>query len=136
MSETQAQPQSQSQLRIPVQPMLSELLDKIKSSASVEVVYGESRTIGDTTIIPIAVVAYVFGAGGGSGEGPAPGGERMAGGGGGGGGGRVRVQPVALLRVMEGSTRLVPILDWTRIITTAITFLGLWLVIRALRNRR
>jgi len=115
--------------------IVTEILERIKASARVEVVYGEPRTIGEKTIIPVAVVAYGFGAGAGAGTGGA-GDSAKAGGGGGGGGGAVRVQPVGVLEVTAEETRLVPILDWTRIITTAITFLGFWLVMRALRGRR
>ncbi|MCH8920368.1 MAG: hypothetical protein IIA23_06620, partial [Chloroflexi bacterium] len=57
-------------------------------------------------------------------------------GGGGGGGGGVRVHPVGVLEVTADETRLVPILDWTRIITTGLTFFGLWMIVRALRGRR
>lgn len=114
--------------------IVSELLDRIKGSAKVEVVYGEPREIGEKTIIPVAVVAYGFGAGAGSGTRDAAGGDGLTGTGGGGGG--VRIQPVGVLEVTPEDTRLVPILDWTRIITTALTFLGLWMVVRALRGRR
>lgn len=124
------------QLKIPAESMLSNMLEKIRGSATVDVIYGESRTIAGKTIIPIAVVAYGFGAGGGVGEAPPHDGERSASGGGGGGGGGVRVQPVAVLEVTEAETKLMPVMDWTRITTTAITFLGLWMVIRALRGRR
>ena len=113
--------------------IVTEILERIKASARVEVVYGEPRTIGEKTIIPVAVVAYGFGAGAGAGTGGA--GDSAKAGGGGGGGGGVRVQPVGVLEVTADETRLVPIIDWTRIITTAITFLGLWLVMRALRGR-
>ena len=117
--------------------IVSELLERVKGSAKVEVVYGEQREIGEKTIIPVAVVAYGFAAGAGSGTGQAPGGNGPSGsGGGGGGGGAVRVQPVGVLEVTPEDTRLVPVLDWTRIITTGLTFLGLWLLVRALRGRR
>jgi uncharacterized spore protein YtfJ len=117
------------------QSVVTSMLDRIKGTAHVEVVYGESRTVGDKTIIPVAVVAYGFGGGAGGGLAPSQNGERAASGGGGGGGGGVRVQPVAVLEVTDGDTRLVPVLDWTRILTTTITFLGLWMVIRAWRRR-
>ncbi len=105
--------------------IVSDLLERIKASARVEVVYGEAREIGEKTIIPVAVVAYGFGAGAGGGIG-----------GGGGGGAAVRVQPVGVLEVTGDETRMVPVLDWTRIITTGITLLGVWLAVRALRGRR
>ena len=61
----------------------------------------------------------------------------MGGGGGGGGGaGAVRVLPVGVLEVDGDETRLVPILDWTRIITTALTVFGVWMVFRTIFRRR
>jgi len=57
-------------------------------------------------------------------------------GGGGGGGGAVRVQPVGVLEVDGDETRLVPILDWTRIITTGLTAFGVWMVFRTIFRRR
>ncbi len=101
--------------------------------------FGEPREIGDKTIIPVAAVAYGFGAGAGGGSGERPGHdgvEAIGSGGGGGGGGGVRVQPIGVLEVTAEETRLVPILDWTRIITTGLTFFGLWMLLRALRGRR
>ncbi len=117
--------------------IVSGLLERIKGSAQVEVVYGEPREIGEKTVIPIAAVAYGFGAGAGAGSG-GPGGDGASGGSGsgGGGGGGVRVQPVGVLEVTADETRLVPILDWTRIITTGLTFFGIWMIVRALRGRR
>ena len=118
------------------QRIVNELAERIKGSAKVEVVYGEPREIGEKTIIPVAVVAYGFGAGAGGGSGPGGDGATGSGGGGGGGGGGVRVHPVGVLEVTADETRLVPILDWTRIITTGLTFFGLWMIVRALRGRR
>jgi uncharacterized spore protein YtfJ len=106
--------------------IVGELLDRIKGSAKVEVVFGEPKEIGDKTIIPVAAVAYGFGAGAGGGMGEGPGG----------GGGGVRIQPVGVLEVTPEDTRLVPVFDWTRIITTGIIAFGIWMVIRALRGRR
>lgn len=114
--------------------IVGDLLDRIKGSAKVEVVYGEPREIGEKTIIPVAVVAYGFGAGAGGGKGERPGGDGAIGRGGGGGG--VRVQPIGVLEVTADETRMVPIFDWTRIITTGIISFGIWMVIRALRGRR
>ncbi len=117
--------------------IVSGLLERIKGSAKVEVIYGEPREIGEKTVIPIAAVAYGFGAGAGAGPG-GPGGDGASGGSGGGcgGGGAVRVHPVGVLEVTVDETRLVPVLDWTRIITTGLTFFGLWMIVRALRGRR
>lgn len=122
--------------------VVNSILDRIRATAKVELVYGEERTIGDKTIIPVAAIAYTFGGGGGGGAGSGPSAhnghtEDAAGvGGGGGGGGSVRVQPVGVLEVTGDESRLIPILDWTRIITTGITALGVWLVFRAIFRRR
>ncbi|HEY5624942.1 MAG TPA: spore germination protein GerW family protein [Dehalococcoidia bacterium] len=103
-----------------------------------ELVYGEERTVGNKTLIPIAAVSYAFGAGAGGGTAPASNGhdgDAAPVGGGGGGGGRVSVHPVGVLEVEDDETRLVPVLDWTRIITTGLTVLGVWMVFRAIFRR-
>jgi hypothetical protein len=41
---------------------------------------------------------------------------------------RRAIQPVGVLEVTDDETRLVPILDYTRIITTGLTALGVWMV--------
>ncbi|MCH8815518.1 MAG: hypothetical protein IH957_10585 [Chloroflexi bacterium] len=118
--------------------VLNVVLDRIKTSGRVEIIYGESREMHGKTIIPIAAVAYGFGAGAGSGSGvdhSLNGGGGTGTGGGGGGGGAVRVQPVGVLEVTDDETRLVPIMDWTRIITTGLTFFGVWMVVRAIFKR-
>ncbi|MCH7953283.1 MAG: hypothetical protein IIC25_05290 [Chloroflexi bacterium] len=119
------------------QNTLSEMLERIRATARVELVYGKGRKVGDKTLIPIAAVAYTFGAGAGGGTTPASnGGGEAPMGGGGGGGGAVRVQPVGVLEVDGDETRLVPILDWTRIITTGLTAFGIWMVFRTIFRRR
>ncbi len=117
--------------------IVNELVERIRGSAKVEVVFGEPREIGEKTIVPVAAVAYGFGAGAGAGTGGRPGDDGASGSGSGsGGGGGVRVQPVGVLEVTADETRLVPVLDWTRIITTGLTFFGVWMIVRALRGRR
>jgi hypothetical protein len=46
------------------------------------------------------------------------------------------VQPVAVLEVTGDDTRVLPVLDWTRIITTGITVFGMWMLVRSLFRRR
>jgi len=126
--------------------VVSTILDRIRATARVELVYGEERKVGDKVIIPVAAVAYTFGGGGGGGAGSGPHNGHNPGamsedmgagvGGGGGGGGSVRVQPVGVLEVTEDETRLVPILDWTRIITTALTGAAAVIIVRAIFRRR
>jgi uncharacterized spore protein YtfJ len=122
--------------------VVNSILDRIRATARVELVYGEERKVADKTIIPIAAVAYTFGGGGGSGSGPSRNGhsnghtEEVQSGSGGGGGGSVRVLPVGVLEVTEDETRLVPIFDWTRIVTTGLTVFGIWMVFRTIFRRR
>jgi uncharacterized spore protein YtfJ len=115
---------------------VSQIAERLNTSARVDVVYGEERKIGDKTIIPIAVVAYMFGGGAGGGVAPHENGaSNSTSGGGGGGGGGVRVQPVAVLEVTGDDTRVLPVMDWTRIITTGITIFGAWMLIRSIFRR-
>lgn len=116
--------------------IVSQILDRVKNAARVELVYGESREIKGKTIVPVALVAYMFGGGAGASVEPSGNGANEQVGGGSGGGGSVRVQPVGVLEITEDETRLVPIIDWTRIITTGITFLGFWMLLRTLTRRR
>jgi uncharacterized spore protein YtfJ len=116
--------------------VVSGILERIRATARVELVYGEERKIGEKTIIPVAAVAYTFGGGAGGGTASHNGSEEAGVGGGGGGGGTVRVQPVGVLEIEADETRMVPILDWTRIITTGMTVLGIWMVFRTIFRRR
>ncbi|HSP55292.1 MAG TPA: spore germination protein GerW family protein [Dehalococcoidia bacterium] len=117
--------------------VINQILDRVKNAARVELVYGESREVHGKTIIPVALVGYVFGGGEGSGTGPHHNGSgEISAGIGGGGGGMVRVQPVGVLEVTDYETRLVPIVDWTRIITTGLTALGVWMALRTIFKKR
>ncbi len=113
--------------------IVTQIAERIKGGAHVDVVFGEARTIGERTIIPVATVSYGFGGGSGGGIGHASDGERTTGGGGGGG---VRVQPVGAFEISEDGTRMVPVIDWGAIITRSITLFGLWMLIRTLRSKR
>lgn len=125
----------------PAEGLLSTILERVQARANAEVIYGESRTVGGKTIIPVGAVMYGFGAGGGAGTGAGTGPstskrgvtETSTGSGGGGGGG-VRVHPVAILEVSDGQTKVIPVLDWTRIITTLITVLAPVIIMRVLRK--
>jgi uncharacterized spore protein YtfJ len=113
------------------------IIERIRATARVELVYGEERKVGEKTIIPVAAVAYAFGGGAGGGTGSHNGhGEHSGIGGGGGGGGSVRVQPVGVLEITGDETRMVPIFDWTRIVTTGLTVFGVWMVFRTIFRRR
>lgn len=92
---------------------IAELLER---SLSIRHVYGEPVQRGDTTVIPVATVAYGFGAGGGRGPGRrathlldegAPQETSGAEAQGAGGGGGVRMTPVGALEIGPQGTRFV-----------------------------
>jgi uncharacterized spore protein YtfJ len=91
----------------PVAGLLERTLD-------IKHVYGEPIVRGDTTVIPVAKVAYGFGAGGGEGRRRhrLPGAESVEGGTpegqGQGGGGGVRMTPVGVLELRPDATRYLP----------------------------
>ena len=91
---------------------IAELLER---SLSIRHVYGEAVRHGDTTVIPVASVAYGFGAGGGRGPGrqkripgttPPDVAERVDAEGAGGGGG-VRMTPAGVLEIGPQGTRFI-----------------------------
>ena len=92
---------------------IAELLER---SLSIRHVYGEPVQHGDITVIPVANVAYGFGAGGGQGPGRVPKGapgdsasttEHRTDAQGAGGGGGVRMTPVGALEIGPEGTRFV-----------------------------
>ena len=92
---------------------IAELLER---SLSIRHVYGEPVRHGDTTVIPVAKVAYGFGAGGGRGPNRVPQGasdDRPPGTNapseaqGAGGGGGVRMTPVGALEIGPEGTRFI-----------------------------
>lgn len=105
---------------------IMERLSSIPETASVDKVFGKPETIGDKTIIPIAQISYGFG--GGFGEGTQPeaqeGGQHGSGRGGGGGGG-MSIVPKAVLEVTADQTKLIPVVDVTRVAMTGM-MLAAW----------
>ncbi len=104
------------------------VLDDAREVASVGQVFGEPQTFGETTVIPVAAVTYVFGFGYGSGSTRnAESDGQSEGGSGGGGGGHARARPIAMLEVTPTETRVRPIEDPTRIALAGIA-LAAWLI--------
>ncbi|MHB0913256.1 MAG: spore germination protein GerW family protein [Armatimonadota bacterium] len=110
-----------------VQDMLQSVSDKIGAIANVNTVFGEPRVMNNRAIIPVALVAGGFGAGGGEGQGGA--GPEGSGGGGGAG---FMVRPLAVLEISDAETKLVPILDMTRVVLAGMGLLGglMWMLAR------
>ena len=90
------------------QEILTAIIERIKATARVETIYGESRAVDGRSIIPVARLRYGFGGGGGQGPAPSEEGETEAPGGGGGGGG-VDLSPVGFLVISPEGERFVPI---------------------------
>ena len=80
---------------------LKPIAEIFERSLSIRQVFGEPVRQGETTVIPVARVAYAFGAGGGSA------GDRHPEAGGAGGGGVARMTPVGALEIGPQGTRFV-----------------------------
>lgn len=90
--------------------MLAKIGDSLASTATVRSVFGEPIHAEGKTVIPVAKVAYGFGAGGGRASSPTTGsGEPSEGGGGGGG---VHAYPAGALEITHAGTRFVPFTDY------------------------
>jgi uncharacterized spore protein YtfJ len=86
-------------------------------------------------IIPVAAVIGGFGAGGGEGKMPATEHGQHEGSGGG-GGGWFMLRPLAVLEVTDQQTRLIPILDLTKIILASLGLVGggIWMLAKSRRR--
>jgi uncharacterized spore protein YtfJ len=91
-------------------------------------VFGRPEQIGARTIIPVASIWYGFGFGhGGEHHEGYPHSEGVGGGGGG------RITPVAVIIVEGDRVAVQPVVDVTRIATTALVLFGLVRLIRSFR---
>ncbi len=102
------------------------IIDRLQASASVKTVYGEPIKAEGKTIIPVARVAYGFGAGFGAGK---NGETQTEGAVSGGGGGGVGANPVGVIEITKEGTRFVPVGEETRLLGALLLglFLGLLL---------
>jgi len=89
--------------------MLQKIGESLGSTATVKSVFGEPIQVQGKTVVPVAKVAYGFGAGGGRGPKHDGAGDEQPEGGGGGGG--VRAFPAGALEITESGTRFVPYID-------------------------
>ena len=97
--------------------MLHGLAERVSSSASAKVVYGDPVVVGDRTVIPAAQVRYGFGGGGGRRKGDEAAGREGSGSGGGGGGAFAR--PVGAIEITPRGTRFIRF-DDSRILPAAV----------------
>jgi uncharacterized spore protein YtfJ len=111
-----------------LQQYFQSILDRLQSSASVKTVYGDPIIAEGKTIIPVARVAYGFGAGAGpirKGEGESPTEGKESGGGGGG----IYARPVGVIEVTKEETKFIPIGERRKLVGALLVglLLGLWL---------
>jgi uncharacterized spore protein YtfJ len=116
-----------------IQDMLQGIADRMSAIATVSTVFGEARVMNGRAIIPVALVCGGFGGGGGEGKCPPTevSEQKMCQeGSGGGGGGGFTVRPLAVLEVTDGGTKLIPILDVTKIVLASLGFMGgmMWMI--------
>ena len=107
-----------------VQDIVKNISDRIGSVATVNTAFGEPRVMEHRALIPVALVVGGFGGGGGEGKMAAGEDGQPQEGSGGGGGGGFAVRPLAVLEVTDQQTRIIPILDLTKIILASMGLLG------------
>ena len=119
-----------------IDEMLKSISERIGSVATVNTAFGEPRVMDHRALIPVALVMGGFGGGGGEGK-TATGEEgKPREGSGGGGGGGFAVRPLAVLEVTDQQTRIIPILDVTKIILASMGLIGGTLFMLARRRSR
>ncbi len=106
----------------------------LSESANVKTIFGEPVTAAGKTIIPVARVAYGFGAGMGQGPTRKPASEDSSEhhlGQGGGGGGGVVIKPIGVVEITPTSTRFIPIHNRAKLLScAALGFIAGWLFAR------
>jgi len=105
--------------------------ERAQSSASIDNVYGQPITYGDSIIVPVASVSQFFGIGMGVGADQSVAGPN--GGMGGGGTARTKARPVALAEIMPEGVDVHPIIDENRALTAGLLFAA-WAVFLAART--
>ena len=105
--------------------------ERAQSSASIDNVYGQPITYGDSVVVPVASVSQFFGLGLGVGTDQRAAGQD--GGLGGGGTARVKARPIALAEIMPEGVDVHPIIDENRALTAGLLFAA-WAVFLAART--
>ena len=90
---------------------LQKRVSDMQSKAGVKAVFGDPVELDGRKVIPVASVQYGFGMGGGTG----PKREEHEAPGGGGGGGGVRVEPIAVVEIVDGKLTVQPIVNVNRL---------------------
>jgi uncharacterized spore protein YtfJ len=118
----------------PLEQLADVVLSRILSRVGTRTVFGEPVTQGEMTVVPVAKVSTRFGFGGGSGNNPAKDdGQDGSSGSGMGGGGDVKAKPLGYIEITSRDSRFVPIEDSMEIGMVAMKFIGVAIVLIALR---
>ena len=105
--------------------------ERAQSSASIDNVYGQPITYGDSVIVPVASVTQFFGVG--LGVGNNQGDNAQNSGIGGGGTARTKARPVALAEIMPEGVDVHPVIDENRALIAGLLFAA-WAVFWAART--
>lgn len=103
----------------------------MQNKAGVKAVFGDPVELDGRKVIPVASVQYGFGMGGGTGpkkeEGEVPSG--------GGGGGGARIEPIAIVEVVDGKLKVQPIVNVTKLVAIS-AFVAAWAIFWVTRTVR
>lgn len=102
--------------------LFGRVMERMRTNVNIGMACGEPRTVGETTVIPVGMVGYGFGMGLSTKAGTDAEGRTTPEGGGGGGGGWV--QPVAIITITNGQTKITPVVDLARLIPAMIGAVG------------
>jgi len=105
--------------------------ERAQSSASIDNVYGQPMTYGESIIVPVASVSQFFGVGLGVGNNQAD--NTRNSGIGGGGTARTKARPVALAEIMPEGVDIHPVIDENRALIAGLLFAA-WAVFWAART--
>jgi uncharacterized spore protein YtfJ len=124
--------------QVPTNPLIESTVneffatfERAQSSASIDNVYGQPVTYGESVIVPVASVSQFFGIGLGVGNNQASASQNS--GLGGGGTARVKARPVAMAEIMPEGVDIHPIIDENRALTAGLLFAA-WAVFWAART--
>ena len=105
--------------------------ERAQSAASIDNVYGQPITYGDSVIVPVASVTQFFGVG--LGVGNNQGDDAQNSGIGGGGTARTKARPVALAEILPEGVDIHPVIDENRALIAGLLFAA-WAVFWAART--
>ncbi|HEV2235993.1 MAG TPA: spore germination protein GerW family protein [Ktedonobacterales bacterium] len=102
----------------------TETIETVGRAARPDVVFGQPIERAGVTVIPCAEIVMGIGMGGGGGTSPATAPAEPSEGQGIGAGGGMQGRPVAAIVIAEGSVRIEPIVDATKVALAALTTMG------------